>query len=61
MDCSLPDSSIHEIFQARVLEWAATSLSRRSSDPGIEPGSTVFQAGALPSEPPGNQNSIELA
>ena len=22
MDCSLPDSSIHGIFQARVLEWA---------------------------------------
>ena len=21
MDCSLPDSSIHGIFQARVLEW----------------------------------------
>ena len=21
MDCSLPGSSIHEIFQARVLEW----------------------------------------
>ena len=23
MDCSLPDSSIHVIFQARVLEWGA--------------------------------------
>ena len=23
MDCSLPDSSIHRIFQARVLEWGA--------------------------------------
>ena len=22
MDCSLPGSSIHRIFQARVLEWA---------------------------------------
>ena len=21
MDCSLPDSSVHGIFQARVLEW----------------------------------------
>ena len=21
MDCSLPDSSVHRIFQARVLEW----------------------------------------
>ena len=23
MDCSLPGSSVHGIFQARVLEWAA--------------------------------------
>ena len=27
MDCSLPCSSIHGIFQARVLEWVAISLS----------------------------------
>ena len=27
MDCSLPGSSIHRIFQARVLEWGATSFS----------------------------------
>ena len=26
MDCSLPGSSIHEIFQARVLEWGATAF-----------------------------------
>ena len=25
MDCSLPGSSIHGIFQARVLEWVAIS------------------------------------
>ena len=27
MDCSLPGSSIHEIFQARVLEWGAIAFS----------------------------------
>ena len=27
MDCSLPDSSIHGIFQARVLEWGAITFS----------------------------------
>ena len=27
MDCSLPGSSIHEIFQARVLEWVAIAFS----------------------------------
>ena len=26
MDCSLPGSSIHEIFQARVLEWGAIAF-----------------------------------
>ena len=33
MDCSLPCSSIHEIFQARVLEWIAISFSRGPSWP----------------------------
>ena len=28
MDCSLPGSSIHGIFQARVLEWGATAFSK---------------------------------
>ena len=27
MDCSLPSSSIHGIFQARVLEWSAIAFS----------------------------------
>ena len=33
MDCSLSGSSIHGIFQARVLEWIAISFSRGSSRP----------------------------
>ena len=27
MDCSLPGSSVHGIFQARVLEWGAIDFS----------------------------------
>ena len=27
MDCRLPDSSVHGIFQARVLEWGAIAFS----------------------------------
>ena len=27
MDCSLPSSSVHGIFQARVLEWVAIAVS----------------------------------
>ena len=31
MDCSLRGSSIHGIFQARVLEWGAIAFSNRQS------------------------------
>ena len=31
MDCSLPGSSIHGIFQARVLEWGAIAFSKGPS------------------------------
>ena len=27
MDCSLPGSSVHGIFQARVLEWSVIAFS----------------------------------
>ena len=33
MDCSLPGSSVHGIFQAIVLEWIVISFSRGSSQP----------------------------
>ena len=33
MNCSPPGSSVHGIFQARILEWADTSSSRGSSQP----------------------------
>ena len=33
MDCNLPGSSVHEVLQARILEWVATSFSRVSSRP----------------------------
>ena len=29
MDCSLPGSSVHRIFQARVLEWVAIAFSKQ--------------------------------
>ena len=29
IDCSLPGSSIHRIFQAKFLEWVAVSFSRK--------------------------------
>ena len=33
MDCSLPGSSVHEILQARILEWVAIPFFRGSSWP----------------------------
>ena len=54
VDCSLPGSSVHGIFQARILEWVAISFSRGSSQPRDEPWSSALCADALPSEPPGS-------
>ena len=33
MVCSLPDSSVHGILQARILEWVSVPSSRGSSQP----------------------------
>ena len=30
MDCSLPGSSVHGIFQAKVLEWGAIAFSQKT-------------------------------
>ena len=38
MDYSLPRSSVHGVFQARILEWVAISFSRRFSSQGLNPG-----------------------
>ena len=40
MDCSLPGSSIHGIFQARVLEWGAIAFSASFSS--SQENSTVY-------------------
>ena len=43
MDCSLPGSSAHGIFQARVLEWGAIAFSEpRSTGPPKYCGLTMF-------------------
>ena len=58
MNCSQPDSSVHGISQARILEWVSISFSRVSSNLGIEPGYPAFQADSLLSKPPGKPNSL---
>ena len=51
MDYRPPGSSVHGIFQAKILEWVAISSSRGSPDPGIEPPSLMcpeLAGGSLP-------------
>ena len=38
MDCSLPGSSVHGIFQARILEWGAIAFSARRSSTAAAQG-----------------------
>ena len=52
VDCSPPSFSIHEILQARIVEWVAMS-SGDLPNPRIKHGSSILQADLSPSEPPG--------
>ena len=45
-------ASVHGILKARILEWVAIPFSR-SSNPQIEPESSILQADSLLSEQPG--------
>ena len=44
MDCSLPGSSVHGIFQARVLEWGAIAFSQRMLETAISNGLRKWQS-----------------
>ena len=50
MDCSPPGSSVHGIFQARILEWVAIPFSRGSSR---SRGQTWIGRWFFTTEPPG--------
>ena len=52
MDWSLPGSSVHGIFQARVLEWGANAFSVPSSLPRIKPTSPALAGGFFTTETP---------
>ena len=47
MDCRLPGSFIHGIFQARTLEWVAISFSRGSSQSRDQTRVSLFVADAF--------------
>ena len=44
---------VHEILQARILEWVAVPFSRDLPNPGVKPRSPTLQVDSLPDEPPG--------
>ena len=57
MDCSLPGSSVHGIFQARVLEWGAIAFSARLSEQGSK---SLWVDPLAPPEMPGTGWSEEV-
>ena len=53
VDCSLPGSFIHGIFQAGILEWVAISFSRGSSSPRDQTCVSCIADGFFTTAPPG--------
>ena len=53
VDCSSPDSSVHGILQARILELVATSPLEDLPNLGIKPGCPAWQVDSLLARPPG--------
>ena len=53
MDCSMPGSSVHDIFQARILELLPLPTPGDLTDSGIKPESPVLADGFFTPEPPG--------
>ena len=64
MDYSWPGSSVHEILQARILEWVAMPSSRGSSQPRdqthVSCGSCIA-GGFFTPEPPGKPEALFIA
>ena len=56
MDYSSPGSSVHDVSQARILEWVSISYSRDLPTPGTEPSflsSSTLAGRFFATEPPG--------
>ena len=48
MDCSLPGSSVHRIFQARILEWGAIAFSEWNARQSIKKNEyTIYRYGKI--------------
>ena len=71
MDCSLPGSSVHGIFQARVLEWGIIAFSHAHTEEYLGKATTKLEREMAPhystlawkipwTEEPGRLQSMEL-
>ena len=58
MDCSPPDSSVHGILQARILEWLPFPSPGDLPNPGIKPLSPALQTGSLPRNHQGSLRDV---
>ena len=56
IDCSQQDSSVHGIFQARILEWLPFPTPEDLSDPGIKPTFPALAGVFFITAPPGKPN-----
>ena len=54
--CDPMDYTVHEILQARILEWASFPFSRGSSQPRNRTQVSCIAGGSLPTEPQGKPN-----
>ena len=60
MDCSPPGSSVHGIFQIKILVWSAVSYSRGSSWHMYQTFVSHWQAEFLPLAPPSYWTQISV-
>ena len=61
MNCNLPDSLFHGIFQARILEWVAISFFRGSSQTRDQNQTPALWTDSLPSESLGKAHSTGIS
>ena len=61
MDCSPPGSSVHGVFQARILEWVAIFSSRGSSQARDQTHVSWIAGSFFITKPPGKTSSLKYA
>ena len=60
MDWGLLGSSVHSVFQVRILQWVATLLQGIFLTKGLNSDLLQCKQISLPSEPPGKPELVEL-